>query len=161
MTNLTDFSARSLAGKPIDFHEYSGKVALVVNTASKCGFTSQYAGLQELYERFKDRGFVVLGFPSNDFAEQEPGTNSEIGEFCSANYGVTFPMFEKIRVTGRDIDPLFAWLTSEQRGFLSKAVKWNFTKFLIGKNGEVLDRFAPQTQPKDIAEKIEQALASM
>ncbi|MGO1435766.1 MAG: glutathione peroxidase [Canibacter sp.] len=158
MTKLTDFSARSLAGVPIDFHDYRNQVVLVVNTASKCGFTPQYDGLQKLYEQYQDRGFVVLGFPSNDFAQQEPGSSNEIGEFCRANYGVTFPMFEKVHVTGTEIDPLFDWLTAEQTGILGKRVKWNFSKFLINRNGEVVDRFAPQTEPADLTDAIESAL---
>jgi glutathione peroxidase len=161
MTTVYDFSANTLAGKPRKLADYKGKVLLVVNTASKCGFTPQYAGLEELYKKYKDRGLTVLGFPSNQFGEQEPGPDSEIAEFCEVNYGVSFPMFAKIDVNGADAHPLFKYLTSTKKGLLgSQAIKWNFTKFLIGRDGTVIDRYAPTTKPEELAPAIEKALAA-
>jgi glutathione peroxidase len=159
MTSVYDFSAQSLGGKPRRMSEFKGKVLLVVNTASKCGFTPQYAGLEQLYEKYKDRGLVVLGFPSNQFGDQEPGPDSEIAEFCQVNYGVTFPMFAKVDVNGDGAHPLFKYLTSTKKGVLgSQAIKWNFTKFLVGRDGKVLERYAPTTKPEDIGPDIEKAL---
>jgi glutathione peroxidase len=136
-------------------------VLLVVNTASKCGFTPQYKGLEEIYRRFKDRGFAVLGFPCNQFGAQEPGPESEIAEFCEMNYGVTFPMFAKVDVNGDGAHPLFKHLTRAKKGLLgSEAIKWNFTKFLVGKDGQVIERYAPTTAPEAIVKDIEQALAA-
>ena len=161
MTTVYDFSATTLDGKPRKLADYKGKVLLVVNTASKCGFTPQYKGLEELYEKYRDRGFAVLGFPSNQFGEQEPGHDSEIAEFCERNYGVTFPMFSKVDVNGAAAHPLFKYLTQERKGLLgSAAIKWNFTKFLVGRDGEVIDRYAPTTKPEDLAGDIEKALMS-
>jgi glutathione peroxidase len=161
MTTVHDFSAQTLAGKPRRLSDYKGKVLLVVNTASKCGFTPQYAGLETLYRQFKDRGFLVLGFPSNQFGEQEPGPDSEIAEFCEVNYGVTFPMFSKVDVNGDSAHPLFKYLTTSKKGLLgSQAIKWNFTKFLVGRDGAVIERYAPTTKPEDIADDVEKALAA-
>ena len=161
MTTIYDFSAQTLAGKPRKLSDYKGKVLLVVNTASKCGFTPQYAGLEELYKKYKSRGLVVLGFPSNQFGEQEPGPDSEIAEFCEMNYGVSFPMFSKVDVNGDAAHPLFKYLTSSKKGVLgSQAIKWNFTKFLVGRDGTVLERYAPTTAPADIGPDIEKALAA-
>jgi glutathione peroxidase len=161
MTTVHDFSAQTLTGKTRRMSEYKGNVLLVVNTASKCGFTPQYAGLEALYKKYKDRGFVVLGFPSNQFGEQEPGPDSEIAEFCEMNYGVSFPMFSKVDVNGDEAHPLFKYLTSSKKGLLgSQAIKWNFTKFLVARDGTVLERYAPTTKPEDLAGDIEKALAA-
>ena len=141
--------------------DYKGKVLLVVNTASQCGFTPQYKGLEAIYQKFKDRGFAVLGFPSNQFGQQEPGSDTEIAEFCEMNFGVSFPLFSKVDVNGADAHPLFKFLTSTKPGLLgSEGIKWNFTKFLIGKDGAVIDRYAPNTKPEDLAKDIEKALAA-
>lgn len=154
-----DFEVTTLRGKEESLSKYKGKVLLVVNTASKCGFTPQYKGLQEMYEKYKDRGFEVLGFPSNQFAGQEPGDNDEIAEYCQVNYGVTFPMFEKIDVKGDEAHPLFKYLSEEAPGVLgSKSVKWNFTKFLIDQEGRVLKRYAPKTTPEQIESDISKLL---
>ncbi len=161
MTTAYDFEAKALDGTPLKLSEYTGKVLLIVNTASKCGFTPQYAGLEQVYERFRDRGLVVLGFPCNQFGEQEPGSESEIGAFCQKNYGVSFPMFEKIDVNGDRAHPLYQWLKSEAPGLLgSKGIKWNFTKFLVDRNGQVKERYAPQTRPEELAGDIEKALGN-
>ncbi len=160
MTTLNDFTANTLAGQPKPLSDYRGKVALVVNTASKCGFTPQYEGLEKLYAQFKDDGLVVLGFPCNQFGGQEPGGADEIGEFCQLNYGVSFPMFEKVDVNGAAAHPLFEWLRSEKSGVLGDKVKWNFTKFLIGKDGNVIKRYGSTTKPEKIAADIEKALAA-
>ena len=160
MTTMSDFTATSLAGREQPLSDYRGKVALVVNTASKCGFTPQYDGLEKLYEQFKDRGLVVLGFPCNQFGGQEPGSADEIGEFCQLNYGVTFPMFEKIDVNGDDAHPLYKWLRSEKSGVLGDKIKWNFTKFLIGKDGTVIKRYGSTTKPDKIAADVEKALSA-
>jgi glutathione peroxidase len=158
VTSLSDFSATSIEGKDIDLSSYDGSVVLVVNTASKCGLTPQYQGLQELYDSYADRGFTILGFPCDQFAHQEPGTEDEIAEFCQRNYGVSFPMFAKIDVNGKDTHPLFEWLKDEKRGLIGGAIKWNFTKFLLGRDGQVIDRYAPTTEPEKIAGDIEKAL---
>jgi glutathione peroxidase len=160
MTTIADFSATRLDGTPEDLAAYKGKVVLVVNTASECGFTPQFEGLEKLYEQYVDQGLVVLGFPCNQFGGQEPGSSDEIGAFCQKNYGVTFPMFEKIDVNGDDAHPLYKWLRDEKGGMLGSKIKWNFTKFLIGRDGEVIDRFGPTTKPEKIAKDIEKALAS-
>ncbi|HQV91264.1 MAG TPA: glutathione peroxidase [Phycicoccus sp.] len=157
-TSLSDFSATTLSGEGRDLSAYAGDVVLVVNTASKCGFTPQYAGLEELYAAHKDDGFVVLGFPCNQFGGQEPGSEEEIGEFCQLNYGVTFPMFEKVDVNGDDAHPLFTWLKKEKSGLLGGKIKWNFTKFLIGRDGQVIDRYAPTTKPEDLEGDVVSAL---
>jgi glutathione peroxidase len=161
MPTVYDFSAQTIDGKTRKLADYRGKVLLVVNTASKCGFTPQYKGLEAVYEKFKDRGFAVLGFPCNQFGAQEPGAESEIAEFCEMNYGVTFPMFAKVDVNGADAHPLFKHLTSARKGLLgSEAIKWNFTKFLVGKDGQVIERYAPTTTPESIVKDIEKALAA-
>lgn len=153
-----DFKANSLDGKEISMKSYKGKVVLVVNTASKCGFTPQFEGLEALYKKYKDKGFVILGFPCNQFAHQDPGTNAEIGEFCTKNYGVTFPMFAKIDVNGSNAHPLYKYLKSTLHGTLTDTIKWNFTKFLIGKDGKPIKRFAPNVKPADLEEDIVAAL---
>ena len=159
MTDILDFSARTLAGKPASFADFRGKVLLIVNTASKCGFTPQYAGLQQLHETYHDKGLVVMGFPSNQFGQQEPGEHDEIAEFCETNYGVAFPMFEKIDVNGAEAHPLFKHLKAAAPGLLgSEAIKWNFTKFLVAKDGTVFKRYAPQTSPEDLQADIETLL---
>jgi glutathione peroxidase len=159
MSNVYDFSAEKLEGGEQSLADYRGKVLLIVNTASKCGFTPQFDGLEQIYEQYKDQGFVVLGFPCNQFASQDPASNSEIGEFCQRNYGVTFPMFAKIDVNGGDAHPLYKYLSKQAKGILgTEAIKWNFTKFLIGRDGEVIDRFATATKPKDLKKDIEKAL---
>jgi glutathione peroxidase len=154
-----DFDAQTLAGKPASLSAYRGKVALIVNTASQCGLTPQYRGLQALHERFAGRGFVVLGFPSNQFGRQEPGTADEISQFCEVNYGVTFPMFAKVDVNGDDAHPLWKWLKAEKPGALGmEAIKWNFSKFLVDRDGKVIERYAPTTEPEAIAADIERLL---
>ena len=155
---LSDFEARLLDGSEKDLADYAGQVVLVVNTASKCGFTPQYTGLQKLYEEFRDQGFVVLGFPCDQFAHQEPGTDEEIGAFCERNFGVEFPLFSKIDVNGGDAHPLYGWLKSEKSGILGGRIKWNFTKFLVGRDGKVIDRFGPNRKPEDLREAVEAAL---
>ena len=159
MTTLSDFTATTLTGQERQLSEYAGQVVLVVNTASACGLTPQYEGLESLYEELKDEGLVILGFPCNQFGSQESGTEDEIAEFCQVNYGVTFPMFAKVDVNGDDAHPLFQWLKSEKKGLLGGKIKWNFTKFLVGRDGTVLDRYAPTTEPKDLADDIRAALA--
>ncbi|WP_025691387.1 glutathione peroxidase [Paenibacillus zanthoxyli] len=157
--SVYDFNASTLRGQDESLSKYKGKVLLIVNTASKCGFTPQYKGLQEVYEKFKDRGFEVLGFPSNQFAAQEPGSSEEIQEFCQLNYGVSFPMYEKIDVNGDNAHPLYKYLTKEAPGALgSKSIKWNFTKFLVDREGRVLKRFAPTTTPESIEDEIKTLL---
>lgn len=161
MTSVYDFSAEKLEGgiQPLD--EYRGKVLLIVNTASKCGFTPQFEGLEKVFEQYKAQGLVVIGFPCNQFASQDPGSNSEIGEFCQRNYGVSFPMMAKIDVNGANAHPLYKYLSKEAKGLLgTEAIKWNFTKFLIGRDGRVLDRYAPTTKPEDMRADIEKALAA-
>jgi glutathione peroxidase len=161
MTTVYDFSARTIDGKSRKLSDYKGKVLLVVNTASQCGFTPQYKGLEALYEKYKDKGFAVLGFPSNQFGAQEPGPDSEIAEFCEMNYGVTFPMFSKIDVNGADAHPLYKYLTSTKKGLLgSEAIKWNFTKFLVDKKGNVVERYAPTTKPEELEKDVEKALSA-
>lgn len=157
-TTLTDFRASLLDGSGKELSDYAGQVVLVVNTASKCGFTPQYKGLQKLYEEFRDQGFVVLGFPCDQFAHQEPGTDEEIGEFCERNFGVEFPVFSKIEVNGSGAHPLFEWLKSEKSGVLGGRIKWNFTKFLVGRDGRVIDRFGPNKKPEDLRGAVEAAL---
>jgi glutathione peroxidase len=161
VTTVYDFSAKTIDGKARKLSDYKGKVLLVVNTASQCGFTPQYKGLEALYKKYKDKGFAVLGFPSNQFGQQEPGPESEIAEFCEMNYGVTFPMFSKIDVNGDAAHPLYKYLTSTKKGLLgSEAIKWNFTKFLIDKEGKVVERYAPTTKPEDLEKDIASALAA-
>ncbi len=160
MTTVYDFNAKNLDGRPVDLKAFQGKVLLIVNTASNCGFTPQYKGLEAVYEQFKDKGVEVLGFPCNQFGAQEPGTADEIGAFCERNYGVTFPMFGKIDVNGDAAHPLFKHLKSEAPGLMgTEAIKWNFTKFLVRKDGRVYKRYAPQTEPKELMKDIEKLLA--
>ncbi|MCG2579092.1 glutathione peroxidase [Dechloromonas sp. XY25] len=156
---LYDFSARRLTGDQQDFAAYRGKVLLIVNTASQCGFTPQYTGLEELYRKFRDRGLVVLGFPCNQFGEQEPGDAEAIGQFCQTRYDVTFPLFAKIEVNGDNAHPLYVWLKHEAAGILgTEAIKWNFTKFLIDREGQVVHRYAPATRPDELVEAVETLL---
>jgi len=159
-TTLHDFTATTLTGGDQPLDAYAGQVVLVVNTASQCGLTPQYAGLEELWQTYRDRGFIVLGFPCNQFGGQEPGTEEQIATFCETSYGVTFPMFAKVDVNGRDAHPLFAWLRQEKGGLLGDRIKWNFTKFLVSRDGRVIQRYAPQTAPADLAGDIEAALAA-
>jgi glutathione peroxidase len=159
MPTLSDFKATTLDGREQDLADYLGKVVLVVNTASQCGLTPQFAGLESLYEKYVDQGLVILGFPCNQFAGQEPGNAEEIGEFCQRNYGVSFPMFDKIDVNGENTHPLYRWLRTEKGGLLGDAIKWNFTKFLLGRDGQVIRRYSPTTEPEKIAGDIEDALA--
>jgi glutathione peroxidase len=157
--NVFDFQATSLDGKPVDLAQYRGKVLLIVNTASKCGFTPQYQGLETLHRELQGRGLEVLGFPCNQFGSQEPGTEDEIGAFCEKNYGVSFPMFAKVDVNGDAAHPLWQHLKAEAPGVLgTEAIKWNFTKFLIGRDGKVAQRYAPTTKPEEIAGDIEKLL---
>ena len=159
MTTIADFTVTNNRGEEIDLATKQGKVLLVVNTASKCGFTPQYDGLEELYQQFKDRDFEVLGFPCNQFGAQEPGNADEIAEFCKVNFGVTFPLMAKIDVNGPEASPLFDWMRQEKKGLLgSTSIKWNFTKFLIDRDGNVVKRYAPQDAPKTIAKDIEKLL---
>jgi glutathione peroxidase len=159
MTTIADFTVITNRGEPLDLAQKQGRVLLVVNTASKCGFTPQYDGLEELYRKFADRGFEVLGFPCNQFGGQEPGDADEIAQFCKVNFGVTFPLMEKVDVNGSEASPLFDWLKGEAKGVLgSKAIKWNFTKFLIDRDGKVVRRYGPSDKPADIAADIEALL---
>jgi len=160
MPTLSDFTATALDGHEQDLAAYQGKVVLVVNTASQCGLTPQFEGLESLYEKYVDEGLVILGFPCNQFAGQEPGTAEEIGAFCQKNYGVSFPMFDKIEVNGENTHPLYRWLRTEKGGMLGDAIKWNFTKFLVGRDGQVVKRYAPTTDPEKISGDIEDALAT-
>jgi glutathione peroxidase len=160
MAVLADFTATTLAGEEKSLREYAGQVVLIVNTASKCGLTPQFAGLQELHETYADRGLVILGFPCGQFAGQELDSAQEIGEFCVENYGVTFPMFEKIEVNGKRTHPLFRWLKRSKRGTTGGPIAWNFTKFLVGRDGVPIRRFAPETQPVALARAIEAALVA-
>jgi len=159
MTNIYQFEAELLDGKNKSFADYEGKVLLIVNTASKCGFTPQFAGLEKLYEKYKGQGLEVLGFPCNQFGGQDPGSNDQIGAYCQKNYGVTFPMFSKVDVKGPEAHILFRYLTNNSKGILGNGIKWNFTKFLIGKDGKVVNRFAPTTKPEDLENEVQAALA--
>jgi glutathione peroxidase len=157
---IFDLSADSLSGQPVNLSQYKGQVLLIVNTASKCGFTPQYQGLEAVYEQFKDKGAVVLGFPCNQFGGQEPGEAGEIGAFCEKNYGVTFPLFAKVDVNGDNAHPLFKKLKKDAPGILgTEGIKWNFTKFLIRKDGTVYNRYAPATKPEELIADIEKLLA--
>ncbi|MCC7516806.1 MAG: glutathione peroxidase [Pseudomonadales bacterium] len=159
MSTVFDFSATAIDGKPVDLSAYRGKVLLIVNTASKCGFTPQYQGLQQLFQQYEARGLVVLGFPCDQFGHQEPGAEAEITQFCERNYGVSFPLFAKIDVNGSEAHPLFAHLKAEAPGILgSKGIKWNFTKFLVDRDGRVVGRYAPATAPENLAQDIEKLL---
>ena len=158
--NAYDFNATALDGQPVDLQRYRGKALLIVNTASACGFTPQYQGLEALQRRYADQGLVVLGFPCNQFGSQEPGSESEIGAFCEKNYGVSFPLFAKVDVNGDNAHPLFKQLKKEGPGLLgTEAIKWNFTKFLVRKDGTVYKRYAPSTEPKELTGDIEKLLA--
>ncbi|MCU0928086.1 MAG: glutathione peroxidase [Burkholderiaceae bacterium] len=160
-STVYDFRATSIDGQGADFASQRGKVLLIVNTASACGFTPQFAGLEALWQRYRDRGLVVVGFPCNQFGGQDPGSDAEIGAFCQKNYGVSFPMMAKVEVNGSGAHPLWKWLTAEAPGLLgSKAVKWNFTKFLVGRDGKVIKRYAPTDSPESLAKDIEAALAA-
>ncbi len=157
--SIYDYSAQTLSGQPAPLSDYNDKVVLIVNTASKCGFTPQHEGLEALYRQYADRGLVVLGFPCNQFGGQEPGNADEIQNFCSLTYDVTFPMFAKIDVNGPKAHPLYEYLKREKKGLLgSEGIKWNFTKFLVGRDGEVVERFAPTTKPEDMSGAIEKLL---
>ena len=158
--NIYEFSARALNGDSVALTRYAGRVLLVVNTASHCGFTPQYTGLQHLHNRFSAQGFDVLGFPCNQFGRQEPGDSQQISDFCTQNFGLSFPLFEKVEVNGNAAHPLFRWLTGERPGLLgTEGIKWNFTKFLIDRHGQVVERYAPITKPEAMAADIEKLLA--
>jgi glutathione peroxidase len=156
-----EFSAPLLDGQTARLDEFKGRVLLIVNTASKCGFTPQYAGLEELFRKYKERGLAVLGFPCNQFGAQEPGSAEQIGSFCESNYGVSFPLFAKINVNGPDAHPLYRYLKCKKSGiFGTESIKWNFTKFLVNRQGKVVDRYGPRTKPKALASQIERLLDS-
>jgi glutathione peroxidase len=156
-----DLEAQSIDNQPLALSRYKGQVMLIVNTASACGFTPQFAGLEKLHKTYADQGLAVLGFPCNQFASQDPGDDAQIANFCQKNYGVSFQMMSKIKVNGSDAHPLYQWLTAEAPGILgSKGIKWNFTKFLVGRDGRVIKRYAPQDSPEKIAKDIEAALAA-
>ncbi|MFT7186259.1 MAG: glutathione peroxidase [Pseudohongiellaceae bacterium] len=160
MSDIYDIKVKSIKGDEAELGSYRGKAMLIVNTASKCGFTSQFKGLESLYEKYHDQGLEVLGFPCNQFLKQDPASESEISEFCTLNYGVTFPMFSKIEVNGENTHPLYQHLKSEAKGLLgSEKIKWNFTKFLVDKEGKVLKRYAPNLEPKEMTADIEKILA--
>ena len=160
-TSVYDFEAVSIGGKPAQLSTQRGKVMLIVNTASACGFTPQFAGLEALWQSYRDRGLVVVGFPSNEFGAQDPGDNDAIASFCQLNYGVSFPMMAKVQVNGDAAHPLWKWLKSEAPGLLgSQAIKWNFTKFLVGRDGQVIQRYAPYDTPESMKKDIEAALAT-
>jgi glutathione peroxidase len=161
MPSLFDFEALSIDGQTVNLQQYRGQALLIVNTASACGFTPQFGGLEQLHQTYGHRGLVVLGFPCNQFGSQDPGSNEEIVSFCQLNYGVSFPVMAKIDVNGQDASPLYRWLAAEAPGLLgSKAIKWNFTKFLVGRDGQVIRRYAPQEAPAHLAGDIEAALAT-
>ena len=160
MTSVYDFQANTITGEPVSLDQYRGKVLLIVNTASKCGFTPQFEGLEKLWQAWGDKGLVILGFPCNQFGGQDPGENTQIASFCQLNYGVSFPMMAKIEVNGPQAHPLYQWLVQQAPGILgTKAIKWNFTKFLVGRDGRVLGRYAPTDTPKALSSDIERALA--
>lgn len=156
--NLYDFEVKDLKGNLVSLKDYEGYVVLIVNTATKCGFAPQFRSLEMLYQTYKDKNFVVLGFPCNQFMHQEPLEKEEIQEVCHANYGVTFPLFDKINVKGKEIHPLYAWLTEETKGFLTSKIKWNFTKFLINRKGHIVERYAPKEEPELFQYDIEEIL---
>ena len=161
MTTVYDFDAQDIGGKTVKLSRFKGKALLIVNTASACGFTPQFGGLEALHQAYGKKGLVVLGFPCNQFGAQDPGANDEIASFCQLNYGVSFPMMAKVDVNGAQASPLYRWLCAEAPGLLgSKAIKWNFTKFLVGKDGQVIRRYAPQDTPESLAKDIEAALAA-
>jgi glutathione peroxidase len=158
MNEIYQFSAKRLGGEAESLESFRGQVLLIVNTASKCGFTHQYEGLEALYRRFHERGFAVLGFPCNQFGSQEPGGTTEIASFCSSRYDVTFPMFAKVDVNGSNAHPLWTYLKSQKSGMLGSGIKWNFTKFLVGRSGKVIGRFTPQTKPEELVGEIDSLL---
>ena len=158
MEKIYDFKALTSKGKELDFSEFEGKVLLIVNSASKCGFTPQFAGLEELNQKYRDKGLVVIGFPSGDFANQELADGSKAEEFCQLNYGVSFQIMKKVHVNGKDADPVFKYLKSKTRGWFGSAIKWNFTKFLISRDGETIKRYSPLTKPEKITRDIEAML---
>jgi glutathione peroxidase len=160
-TTISNFEALGIDGKPVKLSKYKGKVMLIVNTASACGFTPQFGGLEKLWDTYKDKGLVVLGFPSNEFGGQDPGSNEEIASFCQMNFGASFPMMSKIKVNGAEAHPLYKWLSKEAPGLLgSTAIKWNFTKFLVGRDGQVIKRYASMDAPEKLTKDIERALAA-
>ncbi|MBN8505026.1 MAG: glutathione peroxidase [Burkholderiales bacterium] len=157
--SIHDFDVQSITGQTLKMSDCAGRVLLIVNTASKCGFTPQFEGLEQLWKEFGDRGLTVIGFPSNQFGAQDPGSNGEIAEFCQLNYGVSFPMMAKVDVNGADAHPLWQWLKSQKKGLLgTEMIKWNFTKFLVGKDGQVIERYAPNDEPAKLRKDIEKAL---
>jgi glutathione peroxidase len=156
--SIYDFIVKDNLGKEVSLSDYKGKVLLIVNTASKCGFTPQFAGLQKLYDKFGNEKFEILAFPCNQFANQDPGTDEEIKKFCTLNYGVTFPIFKKIEVNGQNAEPLFKYLKESCPGFLGEAIRWNFTKFLVDSEGHLIDRFAPATEPEKLEDKIKELI---
>ena len=159
--SVYDFEALSIDGKPAQLRAQRGRVLLIVNTASACGFTPQFAGLESLWESYRDKGLTIVGFPSNEFGSQDPGSNDEIASFCQINYGVSFPMMGKVKVNGTDAHPLWKWLTAQAPGLLgSQGVKWNFTKFLVGRDGSVIKRYAPNDSPESMKTDIEKALSA-
>ena len=160
MSTIYDFTAERMDGTEQSFADFEGQVLLVVNTASKCGFTPQFEGLEVLNEQYKDQGLTIIGFPCNQFGGQDPGSNEEIGAFCQKNYGVSFPMMAKVDVNGSDAHPIFKWLKEQKGGLLTDGIKWNFTKFLIGSDGQVLEHYAPTTKPEALKADIEKALAA-
>lgn len=155
MTSLYDFTVKDQHGEDISFSQFQGKVLLIVNTATGCGLTPQYQGLQELYDQYVDKGFVILDFPCNQFAGQAPGNAEEINDFCSLNYQTTFPRFAKVNVNGKEADQMYVWLKSQKKGLLGKAIEWNFAKFLIDKNGQVVKRYSSKTAPQEIRQDLE------
>ena len=158
MATIYDFKALNNKGAEVDFADYKGKVLLIVNTASKCGFTPQYDGLEDLWKKYQDQGLIVIGFPCDQFAHQEPGSDAEIAEFCRLNHGVTFPLMSKIDVNGDNAHPIYKFLKNETKGLLGSAIKWNFTKFLISRDGKIIERFAPVTTPASLEDKIKSLL---
>ncbi|MCF3944613.1 glutathione peroxidase [Oceanobacillus alkalisoli] len=158
--SIYSYHAKTIHGEDKSLRDFEGKVLLIVNTASECGFTPQFQGLQKLYDEVGNDNFEILGFPCNQFGGQDPGSDGEIAAFCSANYGVSFPMFSKVEVKGDNAHPLFKYLTSEQKGILTEDIKWNFTKFLVDKNGDVVDRFAPQKEPAKLKKEIENLIGA-
>jgi glutathione peroxidase len=161
MSTVYDFEAHTITGQPVRLEQYRGKVMLIVNTASQCGFTPQFEGLEKLWQAYGDKGLVILGFPCNQFGAQDPGGNDDIASFCQLNYGVSFPMMAKVDVNGVEAHPLYQWLVKEAPGILgTKAIKWNFTKFLVGKDGRVLTRYAPTDTPKSLMADIDKALGA-
>jgi len=152
--SIYDYKVETASGESVSLEKYKGQVILIVNTASKCGFTVQFEGLEKLYESYKDKGFVILGFPCNQFANQEPGSDKDIQSFCSLNFGVTFPVFKKINVNGEDAHPLYKYLKEQKKGAFGSKIKWNFTKFLVDKEGKVVKRYSPNKKPKDFEKDI-------